>query len=361
MKRVAVIGGGLFGLTAALELADRARVTVFERSSNILRGASYGNQNRFHFGYHYPRSAVTGRDCLASLPPFIARFGSALLSDFENYYCIAKDGSQTSATDYVRFCESLKLPHPAGWPSRDYLVRERIAACYRVPEPILDIAKLRRLLKFAIARHPNLELRLHCAVTDGRILPSGLKALTIESSGRSTGRSFDSVVDCTYSRLNELADWFGFAHRPFKFELVEVPVIRLRSARRIGVTVMDGPFCSILPNGSTRESLLYHVRGSVLDTFHGSRYDPPVCFDSNWSEIASESSEFFPAVASSEYRGSIFVVRVVDPRAERDDARRSTVIDHGSGCWSVFSGKLVTACRIALDLKSKIFEIESDP
>jgi FAD dependent oxidoreductase len=355
MKRVAIIGGGLFGLAAALELSDCSQVTVFEKTSKILHGASYGNQNRFHFGYHYPRSLATGRDCLDSHPSFTERFGRALLSDLENYYCVAKEGSLSSVAEYVRFCDSLGLPHEVAWPGPEYLARPLIAECFRVPEPIIDLALLREIISREVARCPTVELRLETRVTDGTVLRSGQKRLTtVSPRGTETGE-FDYVVDCTYAHLNQFAEWFGGTPREFQFELVEIPVVRLRSPKRVGVTIMDGPFCSLLPYGSTADSLLYHVESSVLDRVHAREYDPPECFDSNWESIVSQSSEFIPVVTDSRYVRSIFAVRVVDPKSQNDDARRSVLIDHGHGCWSIFSGKLTSALRVAQELRSAAF------
>ena len=355
MKHVAIIGGGLFGLAAALELADCSRVTVFEKSSRILHGASYGNQNRFHYGYHYPRSVATGRDCLDSLPDFVARFGGSLLTDLENHYCIARHGSKTSVKGYVDFCDQLHLPHDVQWPAPSFLARERIAECFRVPEPIIDLVRLRENIDREISQRPSINLRLDSTVSDGKVLPSGQKRLTVTAQGRAAPHDFDFVVDCTYAHLNELAEWVGSKPRPFQFELVEIPVVRLPTRQRLGVTVMDGPFCSLLPYGSTEESLLYHVEASVLDRAHAHSYDPPECFDSNWETIVAKSADYIPIVGSSRYVRSIFAVRAVDPASEHDDARRSVLRDHGQGCWSIFSGKLIAACRVAKELRVAAF------
>lgn len=52
--RVAVIGAGLTGVLVALNLAERGcDVTLFERSSELTGGASYGNEGKIHLGYVY--------------------------------------------------------------------------------------------------------------------------------------------------------------------------------------------------------------------------------------------------------------------------------------------------------------------
>jgi FAD dependent oxidoreductase len=359
VKRVAIIGGGLFGLAAALETSDCSHVTVFEKSPRILHGASYGNQNRFHYGYHYPRSVATGRDCLDSLPDFVARFGESLLTDLANHYCIAKNGSKTSVEGYIEFCEELRLPHDIGWPSDSFLSRDRIAECFRVSEPIIDLVRLREIISKEVSRRPSIELRLEATVTDAKVLSTGQKRLTVASRGRVTPHDYDYVVDCTYAHLNEFAEWVGSTSRPFQFELVEIPVVRLATRQRVGVTIMDGPFCSLLPYGSSEESLLYHVEASVLDRAHARSYLAPECFDSNWESIVAQSADYIPIVGGSRYVRSIFAIRVVDPASENDDARRSVLRNHGDGCWSIFSGKLVAACRVAKELRQAAFGRDS--
>ena len=59
MKKVAVIGSGIFGCTAALELSEDFDVTIFDRAGGILEGASTINHLRHHLGFHYPRSKET--------------------------------------------------------------------------------------------------------------------------------------------------------------------------------------------------------------------------------------------------------------------------------------------------------------
>ena len=60
-----IVGGGLFGLTTAIVLAEKGiNVTVLEKNYDVLKEASLVNQNRIHYGYHYPRSIETGRESI---------------------------------------------------------------------------------------------------------------------------------------------------------------------------------------------------------------------------------------------------------------------------------------------------------
>ena len=84
--RVAVVGGGLFGATAAIYLArDGHDVHLYERSGGLLSAASSINQLRLHSGYHYPRSPETIRECQDGLASFRAEYGPAVIDAGEQY------------------------------------------------------------------------------------------------------------------------------------------------------------------------------------------------------------------------------------------------------------------------------------
>ena len=57
--KIAVIGGGIFGVTIASKLAKSNSVDLYEQENDILKSASGINQYRLHRGYHYPRSSST--------------------------------------------------------------------------------------------------------------------------------------------------------------------------------------------------------------------------------------------------------------------------------------------------------------
>ena len=58
-KKIAIIGGGLFGVTCYLKLKQKTLIAHFLKKNDLLLGASTNNLNRVHFGYHYPRDDKT--------------------------------------------------------------------------------------------------------------------------------------------------------------------------------------------------------------------------------------------------------------------------------------------------------------
>ena len=70
-KNIAVVGGGIFGVTTAVKLAKSGhKVDLFEKENDILQAASGINQYRLHRGHHYPRSKETTLSSLNTEPKF---------------------------------------------------------------------------------------------------------------------------------------------------------------------------------------------------------------------------------------------------------------------------------------------------
>ena len=64
--KIAVIGGGIFGITTAFTLGEEYDVELFEKNNDLLKAASGSNQYRVHRGYHYPRSMKTVLEIMKS-------------------------------------------------------------------------------------------------------------------------------------------------------------------------------------------------------------------------------------------------------------------------------------------------------
>ncbi|MDO9157394.1 MAG: hypothetical protein Q7U17_10995 [Sediminibacterium sp.] len=119
-----------------------------------------------------------------------------------------------------------------------------------------------------------------------------------------------------------------------------------------GITIMDGPFCSLMPKGiSPDQFILYHVKHSVLETHVGDKNIPwmPIKGFPDL-DIIEQSKQFFPILNHMELIDSWITTRIVLPQQEIDDARPTLTIQHGNGIYSLFSGKLTTCVAAAKDL-----------
>lgn len=345
---VAVIGGGIFGITVAVRLAQAGHhVELFERNRDLLMAASGVNQFRLHRGYHYPRSPETARSCQESEASFIREYGGAILKHAEHYYGIAKQGSLTSASDFLTFCDSQRLEYVESWPA---IVRRRaLALCVSVQERLIDPEALRALCWSKLRSH-HVTVRLETGVD--------ISMLT----------QYEQVVVCTYANLNALLTECPAEQEEYQFELCEKPVVRLpRAFQGMSVVIMDGSFMCLDPFGHTGLFLMGNVVHAIHQTNIGKA---PVCDAryrsllnagliprpslSHFDRFLKSAKEFFPQITKAEHVGSLFTFRAVQPYKEKTDERPTLVKRLNERIITVFSGKIGTCVQAAAEVVQMI-------
>ena len=339
-QRIAVVGGGIFGATAAIELAERGhRVELFERSDDLLSSASGINQYRLHRGYHYPRSRETAMDCRNSEPEFRAAFPEAVADGGDHFYAIAARDTLTSGPDYLEFCRALELDFEIE--HAPVLRRDAVSLSVRVRETMFDPGTLRRLV-WERLRQAGVAVSLNTEI----------EAPDLDD--------YDHVVIATYANVNRLLPEEA-TRRAYQFEVCEKPVVRLPD-RYAGqsVVVMDGPFMCFDPIGSSD----LFVLGNVVHAIHhvsigrvpdvppeyrglldrGIIESPPI---TNIERFIAAGSEMFEDFDRMEHVGSMFTIRAVLPGVDVTDARPTLVREIDERTISVFSGKIDTCLRAA--------------
>jgi hypothetical protein len=347
--RVAIVGGGIFGTTSAIELARRGhRVELFEQKDDLLQAASGINQYRLHRGYHYPRSRETAIDCRDSELVIRDVFRPAVVEGNSNYYVIAAHDSLTTPGDYLAFCRDLRLEHEPGAPV--VLRPGSVSLSLRVRESLFDPSRLRSLVWDQL-RAAEVEVHLKHEVRIDDL------------------DAFDFVVVATYAGLNRTLNELPSAQRTYQYEVCEKPVVRLPERyARTSVVVMDGPFMCFDPLGQGDTFVL----GNVVHAIHtrnigalpeipdelaglldrGIIERPPI---TNIDRFIAAAVEFFPDFDQAEHIGSMFTVRAVLPGVEKTDARPTLVRQVNDRVISIFSGKIDT-CIAAADQVGRLVD-----
>lgn len=339
--RVAVVGLGIFGATAAAALArDGHVVTAYDRHADILRGASGVNQLRLHRGYHYPRSPETTRSVLEAEPSFSSHFGAAIIDDLRHLYAVATE-SRTPLPAYLAMCERHGLAAEEIDPA-DLFAPGTVAACLAVDEPSLDVDVLRAICWRGLVDH-GVDVRLGCEAT-----PQDLKA-------------HDHTVLACYGENSGIAGALD-APSPIRHHKVcEVVVVRLPDALRdTSIVVVDGRYPSFDPLGRTGLHLLGHVDAMhhhanigvqpevpdhIRPSLDGAWHPPPPW--TRFTDVVAATAEFVPAVGQARHVASMFALRSVAPDVTSTDERPTVVSTKGT-TTTVFSGKL-GACVMAAD------------
>jgi glycine/D-amino acid oxidase-like deaminating enzyme len=169
---------------------------------------------------------------------------------------------------------------------------------------------------------------------------------------------FDFVINATYARINDFTGWLGIAPFPMRIDLAEVLIVKIPGPL-ISLTVMDGPFATIMPIGNPNEYTLYHVCASIIDQYtpKNGKVTPAQNPQSQRETIFNQSKLLFPFLKNAEIITSRIVHRGVRANHEHDDSRVANIIDHGNGTWSILSGKILssvqTSKRIAQIIKKQ--------
>lgn len=338
---VAVVGGGIFGATAAVELARHGhRVELFERGNDLLTAASGINQYRLHRGYHYPRSRTTAIECRDSEPAFRSAFPEAVVESPDHFYAISERDSLTSADEYLRFCEALELEVEIESPT--VLRPDAVSLAIRGRESLFDPVVLRRLV-WEQLRVTGVTVHLETEVA-----PDDL-------------RGFDTAIVATYAEVNRLAPDVPGARPVYQFEICEKPVVRLPAAYKAdSVVVMDGPFMCFDPLADSGLFVLGNVVHAVHQRSIGRIPEVPAEYAhllnqgiveqpsiTNIEHFINEGMKYFEGFDQAEHVGSMFTIRAVLPGVDRTDERPTLVRQIDERTITVFSGKIDTCIRAA--------------
>lgn len=331
-KRALVIGAGFYGLMIGELLCKLGfSVTILESSPSLGSGASWANQARVHGGYHYPRSFLTASRSRQSLSRFVEDFHSAVRTDFEMQYAIAREFSKVSAGQFESFCERIGAPLTRLLdPSRRKIWNEnRVEAAYKVQEPAFDglqLVEIARSRFEAAGGVLNLGLQVKSVreIRDGFIIDTSLESHQAEL-----------VFDVTYSSLGTLFEPAHSLARQLKIEHAEIALLRPpESLSKTGVTVMDGPFFSFMPFPAAGLHSLTHVTYTPRRTWFGHKPEGIQVADSVWRLMVADASRFLPELKEAEYVKSMFIEKAVLARSESTDSR--PIFVHKSGAKGLY-------------------------
>ncbi len=346
-----IIGGGFYGSAIAVYLARQRgmkRIVLVEREKALLQRASYSNQARVHNGYHYPRSFTTAYRSRINLPRFIQDWPQAVKTDFTKLYAIARRNSKVTGKQFERFCQEIGASiRPAHEQLTQLFEPRLIESVYEVEEYAFDST---RLAAWAMREleEAGVELRLESSVTEIVRDPAGL-AVRLDHAGMAETISCRYVFNCTYSGLNQFKGDFHGTQTQLKQEITEMALMQMPpELEQVGITVMDGPFFSVMPFPARNLHTLSHVRYTPhLNWADGPDLNPYQKLDEYQRETRVERmvrdvQRYLPVIRDARHIDSLFEVKTVLVKNEGDDGRPILFEKHPElpGCFSVLGGKI---------------------
>lgn len=278
-----IIGGGIFGCYAALYLAGKgARVALLEKEAHLFRKASVVNQARLHSGYHYPRSLATAALSDEHKARFTSEHQRFVNFTFEKYYAIDRFGSFTDPLQFERFCQYLDI-RCERLTDHHLFNFNRLEALYRTEEYSFDPVLLREYYTDRVEHSDGISVFKNTTVQTASADGKNWVLETVTTSGESdllATLSTPTVINATYAATNAINRLFGVDDLALTHEISEIAFLASPEFAAKGLTVMDGPFGSIMPYGLSGLLSL----SSVAYTHHKISYDNLPRFDCQTSE-----------------------------------------------------------------------------
>jgi len=340
IQKIAIIGAGIFGCSIALELEKEGyEIILFEKEDDIMQLATKNNHNRIHYGYHYPRSLETVKQSLDGLLSFLPKYSEAILFGLENYYAISKYNSLTNSSQFKEFCKEAGIGYKSKFPGKNIMNSDLIEDSFLVEEPIYDWTKLHSIVK-------------------EKINNSNIK-INFSSDFTKSSESFDFVINCTYANINDICKFMNLPLQKFKMQDVIIPIFE-SNIERVGLTVMDGPFCSVMPKGFEKNKfLLYHAKYSIIEENNIGKVLSNKDLANYTDKIINDSKRYFPFINDASISHYWRTNRAIP--INNNDQRLSEIITYkeNPNFITIFSGKVTTSVKIAkqisLGLKTGYF------
>ncbi len=358
-----IIGAGIYGLYAAVHCATKGQhVVVLECDDTAFKRATFINQARVHQGYHYPRSISTAIKTAGYFEKFKRDFGFCINDEFEQIYATSSKYSWSNGEQFKDFCKAVNIPCEEIYVGK-YFKEGMCDGAFRTREYTYDAMILKEHLLNELERFGN-------AVE----IVYNTRIISIEkhtdffylATDNNKGYEAKFVLNATYAGINQILEMAGFEKLGIKYELCEIILCNVDDKlKNTGITVMDGPFFSIMPFGKTG----FHSLTSVTFTPHMTSHDKIPSFScqkesagycskkrlGNCNDCPAKPDTAFPYMSNLarkymlddygfEYEKSLFSMKPILASSEIDDSRPTIIrtYSHNPTFVGVLSGKINT-------------------
>jgi glycine/D-amino acid oxidase-like deaminating enzyme len=330
---VTIIGGGFFGLYLAEYFSNlNKKVLVVEKENDAMQRASYSNQARVHNGYHYPRSVLTALRSRISFPRFADEFKTCIDSDFDKYYMISNRLGKVTPNQFEKFCDRVGATlEPAPAKIKRLIKPNMIDAIYKVKEFAFDSVLLKKMMLERIQNSGVDILFNHTVESIKHSDKMALLELSISSDSEDFTLVSKQVFNCTYSLLNSVLVESKIEIIPLRHEMTEMCIVDVPDEiKKVGITVMCGPFFSIMPFPSKKAHSFSHVRYTPHyewnDNYNSSYINAHINQveynkRSAFKKMKLDAQRYIPILSDVGYKESLWEVKTILPRSDTDDSR----------------------------------------
>lgn len=368
-----IIGAGIYGLYAADYCSNNnQKVLIIEYDEEPFMRATYINQARVHMGYHYPRSYTTAIKSAGYYDLFLEDFDFSIKNNFEKIYAISKNFSWTNAKQFEKFCLDANIPCKKLNPN-DYFNNNTIDGCFITQECTYDAKMIGQHYLKKFKDNPKIDLLFNTRIENIILKDDVYQIYTADGNTYKT----PFVLNSTYASVNQILEKLNFEKIDIKYELCEIILCEINEPyKNLGITVMDGPFFSLMPFGKTG----LHSLTSVSQTPHKTSYEKLPTFDcqkesknycspsqlgncntciakpsSSWNYMNGLAKKFLKEDINLKYVKSLYSIKPILKASEIDDSRPTIIKKHTENpfFYSVLSGKINTIYDLNEILKNE--------
>jgi len=357
-----IIGAGIYGLYSALYSAKKGeKVIVLEYDNDSFSRASYFNQARVHNGYHYPRSISTALKSSNYFNRFAKDYSFAINSKFKKIYAISSNYSWTFAKQFEKFCKNANIKCIRLHPDR-YFKYGTCDGAFWTEEYAFDANELKKYFLKEMNKYKNVEIKYNIRIN--KIIKNCKEKKYDIYIKRDQVFSTNFLLNSTYASINQILNLMNLEMFKIKYEICEIILCKVsKNIKDVGITVMDGPFFSIMPFGKTG----LHSLSSVTFTPHKTSYNKLPTFScqdgidcspeqlgncnncpnkpkSAWPYMYKLAKKYLKEDVCINYEKSLFAIKPILKSSEIDDSRPTIIKKHSNNPTfvSVLSGKINT-------------------
>ena len=367
-----IIGAGLYGLYSALFCGKLGQsVLVLECDDAPFKRATYINQARVHMGYHYPRSISTAVKSRGYFDRFNEDYGFCVHSEFDQVYATSANFSWTNAEQFRKFCRDANIMCEDEPVSR-YFKDGMCDGAFLTKEYTYDAQILKDYFLTELVKYKGVTIKYSSVITDIENTGS-VYSVKLQDSSVYTA---PFLLNATYAGVNQILSMLKLEPFGIKYELCEIILCTVSDKlKNTGITVMDGPFFSIMPFGKTG----LHSLTSVTFTPHMTSYDfvphfpcqaksggfcsaqrlgncndCPAKPQSAWPFMSNLARKYLKDSLGFEYVSSLYSMKPILKASEIDDSRPTVIKKFSSNPTfvSVLSGKINTVYDLDEVLKN---------
>lgn len=336
------------------------RVLILECDDAPFKRATYINQARVHMGYHYPRSFSTAIKSAHYFDRFCKDYGFCNLIEFDQVYATSRHFSWSNAEAFRKFCNAAEIRCDDVSPSK-YFNPNMCDGAFLTTEYTYDAQILKKWFLEQLEHFEHVDILYNHRVTAIKRMKN---VWQVQAGDLIAETPF--LLNASYAGVNEIHRLVGWEPFKIKYELCEIILCKVsENFKNVGITVMDGPFFSIMPFGKTG----LHSLTSVTFTPHETSYDEVASFpcqnrssgqcfpghlgncndccakpESAWPYMSQLARKYLKETYQFEYVKSLFSMKPILKASEIDDSRPTVIRKYSDNpvFVSVLSGKINT-------------------